>query len=100
MSTEDLARALTSRTPVSWSPQMVRNLESGRKIIDPPLLRAIAEIQRRPPNYYLYMDFDTLPELSRVSSTLAKVIPIDRKRRQRAGRLIEPAASRSDPVPA
>lgn len=64
MSAPELAEVLTRATPVEWSHDMIRNLESGRRRIDPPLLRALMEELGRPAEYFLYEDIYTRPAAS------------------------------------
>lgn len=66
MSAAQLAQILTRRTPDVWSVNMIRNLESGRKTIDPPLLRVLSEELDRPAEYFLYQDpYNAMASLSR-----------------------------------
>lgn len=51
-----LAEILTDNTPDDWSHDMIRNLESGRRRIDPPLLRVLSEQLGRPVEYFLYQN--------------------------------------------
>lgn len=86
---EELAEMLTRRTPDDWSHDMVRNLESGRRRIDPPLLRVLSEELDRPADYFLYPDLYNAGASSAnrripryvAPEHIAPVIPIEMGRR-------------------